>query len=112
MELTQKRNKKIIMAVLYTVITLAVIAGVILAIGFGFGLFTVIRKILQPEILVGYSSLMAVLLFVSGMIMLLLGMIGEYLGRIYISINNSPQYVIRQTVNMDEESHGGHNEKA
>ena len=45
---------------------------------------------------------MAVILFVGGMIMLMLGMIGEYVGRIYISINNSPQYVIKQTINIVE----------
>ena len=43
---------------------------------------------------------MAALLFIGGMIMLILGMIGEYVGRIYICINNSPQYVIRETVNI------------
>lgn len=40
--------------------------------------------------------MLATLLFVSGMIMLLLGLIGEYVGRIYISINQSPQYVVRE----------------
>ena len=30
-------------------------------------------------------------------------MIGEYIGRIYISLNNSPQYVVKETVNIDEE---------
>ena len=29
-------------------------------------------------------------------LMIMLGLIGEYIGRIYISINNSPQYVIRE----------------
>jgi len=42
---------------------------------------------------------MAVLLFIGGMIMLMLGLIGEYIGRIYISINKSPQYVIKETLN-------------
>ena len=80
--------------------------------GFVFGIFTIVRKIVEPDILAWYSSLMAVLLFVSGMIMLLLGLIGEYLGRIYISINNSPQYVIRQTVNIEEvPSHEVYDEK-
>ena len=50
----------------------------------------------------GYSSLMAVQLFSSGVIMLILGMIGEYIGRIYISLNNSPQYVIREKINPSE----------
>lgn len=71
-------------------------------IGFVFGVVTIIRKIINPDILMGYSSLMAVLLFVGGMIMLMLGMIGEYIGRIYICINNSPQYVIRDTINIKD----------
>lgn len=62
----------------------------------------VIPNVNQPDILVGYSSIMAALLFIGGVIMLLLGMIGEYLGRIYISINKSPQYVVRKTVNIKE----------
>ena len=40
--------------------------------------------------------MLATLLFLGGMIMLLLGLIGEYVGRIYISINQSPQYVVRE----------------
>ena len=71
-------------------------------IGFIFGIITIIRKILHPEILMGYSSLMAVLMFIGGVIMMMLGMIGEYVGRIYICINNSPQYVIRDTINIKD----------
>lgn len=83
---------------------ISTILGVICAfIGFIFGVVTMFRKIMQPEILVGYSSLMAVLLFIGGMIMMMLGMVGEYIGRIYICINNSPQYVIRETINIDKE---------
>lgn len=74
-------------------------------IGLLFGLYIVINKFLNPTVPAGYSSLMAALLFIGGMIMLMLGMIGEYIGRIYISINNSPQYVIRQTINIDESEH-------
>ena len=51
----------------------------------------------------GYSSTMAVLLFIGGIIMLMLGLIGEYIGRVYISLNNSPQFVIREIINEDEE---------
>ncbi|MEG1755965.1 MAG: glycosyltransferase [Clostridia bacterium] len=64
--------------------------------GFLWGFIIVFRKVLDPaNILVGYSSIMAVLLFIGGMLMLMLGLVGEYVGRIYISINKSPQYVIR-----------------
>lgn len=64
--------------------------------GFGFGIYVVVRKLTVPNVLIGYTSLMATLLFVGGMLMLLLGMIGEYIGRIYISINKSPQYVVKE----------------
>ena len=73
------------------------------AIGFMVGFYTIIHKLIYPMTPAGYSSLMAVLLFVSGIIMIILGLIGEYIGRIYICLNNSPQYVIRQTVNFDDE---------
>ena len=39
---------------------------------------------------------MSAVVFIGGMLMIMLGLIGEYIGRIYISINNSPQYVIRE----------------
>lgn len=83
---------------------IATAIGVCTAIaGFMLGLVTVIRKILNPSnILAGYSSLLAVILFVGGIIMLMLGMMGEYIGRSYISINKSPQYVIRSVVKKDE----------
>ena len=51
----------------------------------------------------GFSSTMSAIVFFGGMIMLMLGLIGEYIGRIYISLNNSPQYVIREKLNMDGE---------
>ena len=41
------------------------------------------------------------------MILFVLGMIGEYIGRIYISINNSPQYVIKEIIKTEDESKGG-----
>ena len=68
-------------------------------VGFLFALFIIIRKIIHPEILVGYSSLMATILIVGGMNMLFAGLLGEYIGRIYISINNAPQYVIKEQIN-------------
>lgn len=80
------------------------LVGVICALcGFVFGIVTIIRKLCVPNISAGWSSTVSILLFIGGLIMLMLGMIGEYIGRIYISINNSPQYVIKETINIDED---------
>lgn len=67
--------------------------------GFLYGFYTVVKKFINPNVPVGFSAVMAALVFLGGMIMLMLGLIGEYIGRIYISLNNSPQYVIRECAN-------------
>ena len=69
--------------------------------GFLYGIYTIVKRLLIPDVPVGFSSLMSALVFFGGMIMLMLGLIGEYIGRIYISLNNSPQYVIREKLNLD-----------
>ena len=66
--------------------------------GFLYGIYTIIKKFVNPNVPLGFSSMMAVIVFVGGMLMIMLGFIGEYIGRIYISINNSPQYVVREMI--------------
>lgn len=66
--------------------------------GFAYGIYTIIKKIFfnPPGLVTGFSALMSVLVFIGGMLMLMLGLVGEYIGRMYISMNDSPQYVIRE----------------
>ena len=66
--------------------------------GFIFAIITVIRKLLNPDMEAGWASTISVLLALGGVIIALIGVVGEYIGRIYLSINKSPQYVVRQTV--------------
>ena len=71
--------------------------------GFLYGIYTIIKKFVNPNVPIGFSAMMAALVFIGGMIMLMLGMLGEYIGRVYISLNNSPQYVIRECINADRD---------
>jgi undecaprenyl-phosphate 4-deoxy-4-formamido-L-arabinose transferase len=81
---------------------IATVLGMLLAIvGFILVAIIVIRKLIEPSIPMGWSSTMAMLLFIGGSIMIMLGLIGEYLGRAYISLNNSPQYVVREVIKND-----------
>lgn len=76
---------------------IATATGVLFAVaGFIYGVYTIIKKMVNPAVPMGFSSLMAAVVFIGGMLMIMLGLIGEYIGRIYISINKSPQYVIRE----------------
>lgn len=75
--------------------------GFIFAIfGFVYGIILVIRKITNNIEILGYSSIMAAILFIGGLLMIMLGLIGEYIGRIYICLNAQPQAVIRSTINI------------
>ena len=73
-------------------------------IGFLYGIYVVIRKLVDSSIEMGWSSIIASIFFLGGLILIMLGIIGEYIGRIYISINNAPQYTIRQVVTADSSS--------
>ncbi len=83
---------------------LATMAGTFFAIcGFAYGIYTIIKKIFiqPPDLVVGFSALMSVIVFMGGMLMLMMGMVGEYMGRMYVSMNNSPQFVIREIVGKE-----------
>lgn len=72
-------------------------------IGFVYCIYILINKIVNPSVPLGWSSTIGVMLFLGGMILFVLGMIGEYLGRVYISLNNAPQYVIREETGEEHE---------
>ena len=60
------------------------------------GIVLIIRKlILKDGVDEGWTSLMAMMLILSGILMMMLGLVGEYVGRIFITMNRSPQYVIK-----------------
>ncbi len=83
---------------------IATFSGTILAIlGFIYGIYTIIKKFVLPDVPIGFSALMSAIIFIGGSIMLMLGMVGEYLGRVYISQNKNPQYVIRETTRDGKE---------
>jgi glycosyltransferase involved in cell wall biosynthesis len=77
--------------------------GLIVALfGFIFMIYAIVHKLLHPEINAGWASLMAMMTMLGGVILFVLGMIGEYIGRVYISMNQLPQYVIRDSRNLSD----------
>lgn len=76
-----------------------ILGAAMTAIGFFGGIVMAFRRILYPQIPAGYTSIIVALLICSGMIMLMLGLTGEYIGRIFLTVNHLPQYVVRDSVN-------------
>ena len=62
-------------------------------------IYVVVRTLMYGTDLAGYPSMMAVILFLGGVQLLSLGIIGEYVGRIFLNVNQKPQYLVKEVVN-------------
>ena len=72
-------------------------------IGFIYALVIVIRYFTVHMAPMGWSSTTALLLILGGIILLVMGLVGEYVGRIFMCVNASPQYVERKVVKKGQE---------
>lgn len=71
---------------------------------FFYGFYLIFKTIVLGIDVPGYASMMVIILFMSGLILLSLGVIGEYLSRIFIEIKQRPKYIIMEKVGFEEKS--------
>lgn len=64
--------------------------------------YVVIRYLVQGGAVPGFSFLASTVALFSGIILLVLGIIGEYMARLYINVLAKPQYMISRSLNQDE----------
>ena len=69
--------------------------GILAAIG------VIILKFVRPATYIGWPSMMATICFFSGLNLMFMGIIGEYVGRIFLGMSKNPQYVVRQVHHRD-----------
>ena len=74
------------------------------AAGFLFGIYLIIRKLVDPAVAIGYTSIMSVILFIGGIIMAMIGFMGEYIGRTYMTVSGMPQFIVRQSINAKDDN--------
>ena len=82
---------------------IATYSGALIALlGFVYALVAVIRYFtvhLAPQ---GWTTTTVLLLLVGGFVLLMLGLVGEYVGRVFMCVNATPQYVEREVVKQEE----------
>ena len=66
-------------------------------ISFFFILYTLYQKYFKHDVVQGWSSLMVSILFIGGVQLICLGIIGEYLGRIMDNVKQRPLYIVRES---------------
>jgi glycosyltransferase involved in cell wall biosynthesis len=69
---------------------------------FVYGIYLIVKTIIFGADTPGFASLMVVLLFMSGLILLCLGVIGEYVSRIFIEVKARPLYIVNETIGFEE----------
>lgn len=84
----------------YTVVPLRAIScigGASAFVGFVYAIYVIIKKIVVPDVPAGWSSIVCILLVFFGLILLTLGIIGEYVGNLVLPANGTPQFIVRET---------------
>lgn len=87
--------------------TLPIRIGIYLGVGvsafaFCFGVWIIAKTILTGVDVPGYASLMVVVLFLGGIQLFFMGLMGEYVGRIYMEVKDRPIYVVAQEIGFGE----------
>jgi glycosyltransferase involved in cell wall biosynthesis len=78
------------------------VGACIAALSFAYALFLVLRTIFFGVDVPGYASIMVAVLFMGGINLMSLGIIGEYLGRTYTEVKQRPLYIVRDAIGFDE----------
>jgi len=80
------------------------LAGILVAlVSFGFGLYLIVKRVFFGLSLPGYTSTIVAIMFLSGVILISLGIIGEYISRMYTQLQDRPRYVVREALGCSVE---------
>lgn len=81
------------------------LGGLIALLGFAYAVLIFMRTVICGVDVPGYASLLVVVLTLGGLILVSLGIIGEYLGRIFEEVKKRPLFIVRETIGFDREAH-------
>lgn len=88
----------------YKPLKLATFVGMLVsALSFIYLIIVLIQKFLNPNIASGWASSMAVSLFFNGIMLIVIGIMGEYVGRIYEEVKARPLYIVGELVGFEKD---------
>lgn len=86
-------------------VRLGVYLGLIVsAVAFVYGVIIMVKTLFTGVEVPGYASMMVVMLFIGGIQLFFLGLLGEYIGRIYKEVKNRPIYMVDKALGFDGKS--------
>ncbi|MEM6579676.1 MAG: glycosyltransferase family 2 protein [Pseudomonadota bacterium] len=81
----------------------AYIGGIISAVALLYMMYIILRTLVLGVDVPGYASLLVVMLFFSGLNMIGLGIMGEYLGRVFIEVKQRPLYLVDESIGLHDD---------
>lgn len=85
----------------YFPLRIAIYIGFFMALfSFTMGMCMLIKKIFFGIPILGYASIIISVLFIGGVQLLIIGVIGEYIGRIYTEVQNRPAYIVEEKLGI------------
>ncbi|MBA4372538.1 MAG: glycosyltransferase [Thermodesulfovibrio sp.] len=86
----------------FPVRSISVVGMIVSLLGFLYAIYIIVNRLLFAFPIEGWASLMVILLVVSGIQMMMLGILGEYLWRNFDESRKRPSFIIKETVGMKE----------
>ena len=74
------------------------LGGAVALVALGYAIFIIVRTLTSGVEVPGYASMMVAVLFLGGLQLLSLGVLGEYVGRILTEVKHRPLYVVREAI--------------
>jgi len=81
---------------------------VVSLVGFLYGAIIIILGLVFGRVVPGWTTLMAAVIFLGGVQLVVVGIIGEYVGRIYVEVQQRPLYLIKQKIGFSKEGNHSH----
>jgi dolichol-phosphate mannosyltransferase len=81
---------------------------VVSLVGFLYGAIIIILGLVFGRVVPGWTTLMAAVIFLGGVQLVVVGIIGEYIGRIYVEVQQRPLYLIKQKIGFPKEGNHSH----
>jgi dolichol-phosphate mannosyltransferase len=88
----------------YKPLKLATTLGFIISfLSFAYMVFILFQRLFTDTTITGWASTMGLILFTQGIVLMILGLMGEYIGRIYEEMKNRPVYIVREVLRHRDE---------
>jgi dolichol-phosphate mannosyltransferase len=81
---------------------MSIVGAGLAGVSFLLGAWYVLQKLIGVDLTPGLPTTVLVVTFFSGVQLLCLGLIGEYIGRIYEEVKRRPKYIVDKKVNFDQ----------